>query len=236
MTKKLNEYEEEDQLTFADMFRKPKRFIQRERKLRDTLYPIDGYIESFEQFDDLVELLVSSQEGDTVRLYISSGGGRLDIADMIVQRICEAMSNGVQVIAECGQNVASAATFIALHCSDLEVSPHCQFVIHPWSSGLGWGFAENLATDAAFNKKQSERFMRDTYSGFLNKDELESVIKYPRDLSYNAEEVLERWDNMLAYRQAEFEAIMEEAQRQFEEANKPPAPAKKKSPAKKTSK
>lgn len=143
MNKNLNNYDDEEPNDFLKMFVKPKKIITRAVKQHEHYYTFDGYIESFAAYDELVELLLTVPEGDVVRLYICSGGGRLDVADMIVARITEAQQRGVQVIAELGFTVASAATFIALHCDDLALSPNTQFCIHPWSSGKTLGVRHN---------------------------------------------------------------------------------------------
>lgn len=224
MNKKLdNDYEDDEQPELMKLFAKPKKTITRSVRQHEHYHPIDGYIESFEQFDELVELLLTVPEGDVVRLYISSGGGRLDVADMIVARICEAQQRGVTVNAELGFTCASAATFIALSCDEIHPSPLTQFTVHPWSSGKPWGFATTHLNDAIYDKKQSDRFMKEVYSGFLSTEEMESVLEFPRDLHYDAEEVLERWENMQAYRQAQFEKMLAEIQAAQEEANKPSA-------------
>lgn len=233
INKNTNDYEEEDQSDLLSLFSKPKKIITRAVKQHEHYYTFDGYIETFEQYNDLIELLLTVPEGDIVRLYISSGGGRLDIADMIVSRIIEAQQRGVQVVAELGFTVASAATFIALHCDDLDLSPNTQFTIHPWSSGKPWGFATTQLNDALYDKKQSDRFMRDVYSGFLTEEELDSVLTYPRDIHYDAEEVLERWDNLQQYREKQYLDMIEEIKKQQEIESAPP---KKKAPAKKTPK
>lgn len=224
MNKKLNDdYEDDEQPELMKLFAKPKKTITRSVRQHEHYYPIDDYIESFDQFSELVELLLTVPEGDTVRLYISSGGGRLDVADMIVARICEAQQRGVNVVAELGQTVASAATFLALSCDEIYPSPNLQWLIHPWSNSVGWGFAQNTFNASLFNKRQSDRFMRETYGGFLTEEELESIIEFPRDLEFDAEQVMERWDNLQVYRQAEFEKMLAEIQAAQEEANKPPA-------------
>lgn len=224
MNKKLdNDYEDDEQPELMKLFAKPKKTITRSVRQHEHYHPIDGYIESFEQFDELVELLLTAPEGDVVRLYISSGGGRLDVADMIVSRIVEAQERGVTVVAELGFTVASAATFISLHCSEIIPSPNTQWTIHPYSSGTQWGFTQTKYNDIIYDKKQSDRFLRDVYSGFMTEDEIASLIEYPRDIHFDAEEVMERWENLQAYRQAEFEKMLAEIQAAQEEANKPPA-------------
>jgi ATP-dependent protease ClpP protease subunit len=203
----LNDYDEDGQ-EFMKMFQPKSKVVTRKQVLQEQYYPITDYIESFEQFDDLVETLLNANAGDVVRLYISSGGGRLDVSDLIVARIQEAQSREVTVIGELGQTVASAATFIALACNDIFPSNNTNWTIHTWSSGIGWGFAQNHLNDALFNKKQSDRFMLETYSGFLTEQELASVIEFPRDLNFDADEVVERWDNMQQYRQEKFEKML----------------------------
>lgn len=76
--------------------------------------------------------------------------------------------------------------------------------------------------------------MRDVYSGFLSESELASILEFPRDLNLDAEEVMERWENLQKYREQEYLDMVEEIKAAQEEKSKPTL--KKKAPAKKTAK
>lgn len=224
---KLNDYDEEGTQELFKMFEPKTKVITRSVAFKEHYYPFTGYIENFEDYSDLVELLLMANPNDVVRIYISSGGGRLDVADHLVARIYEAQQRDVQVIAELGQTVASAATYIALSCSDLDISPHCEFLVHPWSSGRGWEFAKSQLDGAMYNKKQSDRFMKEVYSGFLSEVEMASVLEFPRDLNFDCDEVAERWENMQQYRKQQFENMLAEVKAK-QEALENPTPKPKK--------
>lgn len=189
----IDDDEEEDILK---LFGKTSKIVTRTLLQAEHVYRIDYEIQTFEQSEDLARLLLTVPSGDAVRIFINSIGGRVDIADWLVNRIKEAQDRGVVVIGELGFTVASAATYIALACDDLVVSPHTEFMIHNWSGG-SWGTASQSLRDALFNKSRSDRFMRDTYKGFLDDEEIEDLIAHPIDLSLTGQEVVDRWNKLL---------------------------------------
>ncbi len=189
----------DDELDALKLFNKPTKVITRQSQQHEHFYKIDYELTSFEQSDELVRLLLTVNSGDLVRLYISSGGGRLDVSELIVARISEAIFRGVTVIAELGFQVCSAATQIALACSDVIPSPNTQWMIHAWSGWGGYGAATDIYNDAIFSKQQSDAFLRGTYGGFLTEEEILDVQTNHKSLWFNSEQVEERWANYLAY-------------------------------------
>lgn len=220
---KLNEYEDEGIELMKMLGAPPKRTITRSMSFSEHHYPLTYTIESFEQVEELVKLLMTANSGDVVKIYICTAGGDLAVSEQIVACIADAQQRDVLVIAKLGFQVCSAGTFIALSCSDIEVSPNTQFMCHNWAQWGGYGATTHLIKDMEFSHKQSVRFMRDTYRGFLTTEELEDLIEHPKDIWFDAEEVLERWDNMQEFRRQEYENMTKE----LEEENKPKTPAKK---------
>lgn len=219
---KLNDnYEEQEIMKFLGT--EPKRTITRSMVRSEHYYPLTYTIESFDQSEELIKLLLTSNSGDIIKIYLSTAGGDLAVTEQIVAAIVDAQQRDVFVLAQLGLQVCSAGTFIALSCSDIEVSPNTQFMLHNWATWGGYGNTTHLIKDIEFNHKQSVRFMKETYSGFLSDDELNDLIEHPKDLWFNSEQVMERWENLQAYRQAEFEKMLAEIQAAQEEANKPPA-------------
>lgn len=189
----------EDDLDVIKMFNKTSKVITRQSQQHEHFYKIDYTLTSFEQSDELIKLLLTANSGDLIRLYISSAGGRLDVSELIVSRIQEAIFRGITVIAELGFQVCSAATQIALSCSDMIPSPNTQWMIHAWSGWGGYGAATDIFNDAVFSKKQSDAFLQNTYAGFLTDDEIKEIQVNPKSLWFNADEVEERWEKYLAY-------------------------------------
>lgn len=193
-TKSVEEYE--DDMDFGNLFTKRSRVLTRSIKQTEYLYPLDYTIETFEQSEDLFRLLSTANSGDLVKIYICTNGGNLAVAERIVDSIAEARERGVIVIGQLGFNVASAGTYIALNCTDLIISPNLQFCVHNWSTGVGYGHAANILTDAEFNKKMATRWVISTYENFLSEEELASILENPRDLNFDADEVIDRWEKM----------------------------------------
>ena len=241
---KRNDEDDNEAEDILKMLGTKTRAVVRSAHSKEYFFPLDKELYSFTDFDELVNILLCANTNDVVRIYISSGGGRLDVAQLIVSRIQEAQDRGVIVIGELGFIVASAATFIAFACTDIIISQFTQVMIHPWRSG-DYGNATEMLSNAEFNKKQSREFMSQVYQGFLTESELLELEEHPKDLWFNAKEVNERWNNVQALcyddsDEPEFnlkdfikQQILEI---QAEEKVKPTAKPKAKAPAKKTAK
>jgi ATP-dependent protease ClpP protease subunit len=236
---KRNDEDDNEAEDILKMLGTKTRAVVRSTHSKEYFFPLDKELYSFTDFDELVNILLCANPNDVVRIYISSGGGRLDVAQLIVSRIQEAQDRGVIVIGELGFIVASAATFIAFACTDLIISPFTSLMIHNWKSG-DYGNATELYHNAEFNKKQSREFMSQVYQGFLTESELLELEEHPKDLWFNAKEVNERWNNVQALcyddsDEPEFnlkdfikQQILEiQAEEKVKPAAKPKAPAKK---------
>ena len=230
MNKTKNDFDFEDDMDSLKLFTKPTRTISRAMVRHEHYYPLTYTIENFDQSEELIRLLRTVPSGDAVRIYISTAGGDLSVSEQIVSAIIDAQQREVFVLAQCGFQVCSAGTFIALSCSDLEVSPLTQFMCHNWAQWGGYGATSHLVKDIEFSHKQSVRFMREVYSGFLTEQELEDIIEHPKDLWFDADQVVERWENLQQYREEQFNQMIEEMKAEQEALANPPA---KKAPAKK---
>ena len=197
LTKNNNELEFDDLEEEMDkLFVKKPKFVTRTLVKNEHIYRLDKEIKEFDQFEDLYQLLLTASGNDFIRIYINSVGGRLDIGEYIVSLIHEARARGVTVKAQLGFTVCSCATFIALACDDLEVSPFTEWMIHNWSSGVGIGNATNILRDAVYNKERSDFWFREVYAGFLSDEEIQDLIDNPRDFYLSGQQVQDRWEAM----------------------------------------
>lgn len=141
-----------------------------------------------------------ASETDTIKLLINSPGGRKDSTDSLRTAIRECAA---PVIACLTGNVASAATAIALACDDIEVTEQLEFMVHNFTAGVG-GKAHEIYAQVDFWKKEGWAWATETYGGFLTEDEMKIVLG-GEDLYFNAEEVRERWANVMRLRDEERE-------------------------------
>ena len=141
-------------------------------------------------YNELVAVLNSAKDYQTVNLYINNGGGVVDSAFYLRDAIKRSEAH---VVAHLSGMVASAATIIALSCDDLKVSPYISFMIHNYSSGMH-GKGHELKAYQNFTDRELTRAFKDIYKGFLSDEEMEKVLD-GQDIWLNEIEVAERWNN-----------------------------------------
>lgn len=128
-----------------------------------------------------------AQEGDVIMLYINSYGGDLYTAlqFMPIIRATEAT-----VVAQVEGACMSAATLIALSCESFVISAESSWMIHNYSGGT-MGKGGEMVDQVTFERKWSQKFMKEAYHGFLTAKEIQSVLD-GRDLWLDADEVIKR--------------------------------------------
>lgn len=156
---------------------------------------LDEDIKDPTYYRNAFQVLRQAQEGDVVRIYISSNGGNLNSAAMFKNNIesCRA-----EVIAIIEAEAYSAASLIALSCSQIHVMPYSSVMCHSASFGSG-GSVQNIRDHVAFVGKHAEDFMEEVYRDFLTPEELQD-LKKGRELWFDYKETGERLDRMFEAR------------------------------------
>lgn len=141
------------------------------------------------------QVLRSAQQGDLVRIYISSVGGNLNSAVMFKNAIesCQA-----EVVAIIEAEAYSAASLIALCCSQIEVKKHATMMCHSAAFGSG-GIVQNVRDHVDFVGKHAEAIMYEVYQDFLNPEELED-LRRGREIWLDHTQIGERLDVMFEAR------------------------------------
>ena len=168
------------------------------RLARDITEPDD--------FHDEFALFAGAGPSDVVKLQICSHGGSMDTCHMITKSMqeCEA-----KVVGWIGPTCASAGGAIALACDEWEVDEMSSLMIHTGSFAPGWGKSQDVVAGVLHQDKMIARFVRMTYTGFLNEEELNEVIK-GKELYFEGDELVERLQNFSDYRDAARQAAYEE--------------------------
>ena len=117
------------------------------------------------------QVLRSAQQGDLVRIYISSYGGNLNSA-LIFKNCIEACQADVVAIIEA--EAFSAASLIALSCSNIEVKPYATMMLHSASFGAG-GSVQNVRDHVEFTGRHAESLMEEVYRDFITPEEMEDL-------------------------------------------------------------
>jgi ATP-dependent protease ClpP protease subunit len=144
-----------------------------------------------------------AREDETIEVWFCTPGGRKDTLDLIraAAERTEAYTKAIL------GDVASAGTIIPLAFDELEALPNTEFMIHCYSAGT-YGKHHELLTQADFMKAEYPEMFRRYYKHFLTDEEIEYVIA-GNDIYLNSIEVNERWQRVIAFREAELEQLIE---------------------------
>lgn len=189
--------------------------------------------------------IYSAGSDDVIEIHVSGcPGGSADTIQTIINALIATPAHTVCVLS--GTN-SSAATMIPLVCSRVITTPYTSMMCHSVSGG-NFGTMANQERSAVFFSKLYSDFMEDIYSNFLSPSELDD-LKKGLEIYLSADEIEERLQRRAELMEAEAEDCDCEGCLEHEEmaakespvaedASKPvkKTPAKKKAPAKKTTK
>lgn len=181
-----------------------KKTITRQRILQEHTVYLTDVIEDTEQYLELFETLKTANAGDMVKIVIDSYGGSVATGYVIIQHIVEAIENGVDVIASIGKNCCSMATVIPMYCTDLELFPWSNMLIHSGTEGHYGAPNENKKT-VEFSFKEGEKDLRRDYEHFLTPDEVDHLIENAEPLLLDSDQIRERWIRKIEAENGEFE-------------------------------
>lgn len=186
-------------MTDLTMMHKPSQLISKSFVSNEYNLYLHGEI-SHNADDYLEHFAVYHQAGpeDIIRLWIQSPGGSLAVGNEYIRHMGQC---GAPIIAVIGMDCASQATAIALAASAWEVDEMSTFLIHGFSYGA-FGHEAQVYNQATFNKKLNEKWVRSTYTGFLDEDQILDALKGV-DLLFDAEELMERLDSFKEYRESQ---------------------------------
>ena len=143
-------------------------------------------------------MLENAKPGSEVKLYLNTPGGVVDTALMLADAIRRSKA---KIVAHLAGTVASAGTLIIMACDDIIVAPFTSFMIHNYSGGAV-GKGHELKARQAFVDKQLNEAFKAFYLGFLTEEEMTQVID-GTDFWMGADEIQERWNNYLSYKEQE---------------------------------
>lgn len=141
-------------------------------------------------FLDMINVLKTAEQHDTVFIYLNTPGGNLYTAIQIISAIRQ--SNATVVTCIEGM-VASAGTLLFLAGHKHVVNPNCTFMIHNYSHGA-WGKGNEVALRVKHSEHYFNKLAHDMYSGFLTGEEIIEVIN-GKDFWFESAQVLERLDS-----------------------------------------
>jgi ATP-dependent protease ClpP protease subunit len=179
-----------------------------------TVY-IDEAIDEPVYYRNVLNTLDTAQEGDSVRLIISTGGGLLGTADLITYAMdcCKA-----EITAVLASTCMSAGTIIALHAHKWEIGAGLNWMVHCGSFTVG-GEAHQVQKYHDHNQALTKAMLHREYTGFYSLPEIEAISN-GIDSLLMAEEVSERLENFaLLRKQREDDFYQEQDDAMYEENN-----------------
>lgn len=157
---------------------------------------LNGEIKSPGYYTKIIDAIRTASENDIIILRINSVGG--DLVTAIQFRAAIAQSDAA-IIGSVEGNCMSAATMILLACDLIEIMPNSILMIHNYSAGLLTGKGGELYDQISFTRKWGEEFLKSVYSGFLNDDEIQSVLD-GKDFWYDTSTFSEKIDQLMEFR------------------------------------
>ena len=186
---------------------------------------LSGNIEDPSEYIAWFELMRNAGEHDVIQININSYGGDLFTAIQFMRAIADTQAH---VICSVEGACMSAATMIFLCADTFEVSEHSMFMFHNYSSAT-FGKGGEMFDNIIHERKWSEHLLNRVYDGFLNKEEIASLL-HNKDIWMDGEEVLKR----LNERQKKFEKLAKDNAKKLQSKPAAKKPAAKQPPRKTT--
>ena len=168
---------------------------------------ISDYIDKPSLYYPLYEVLRGCQPHEEVHLYLNTGGGRIDTTFQLMSCMSECQGT---IAGHLDHQVASAGTYLALCCHTWVLTPFTTFMIHSDTSGM-FGKRNEIVADYEFTRPWLDNIMREVYSGFLTKKEIEEVLK-GEDKYFNADQLSERLEKYTNNRERLYKKYTKEIQ------------------------
>lgn len=150
---------------------------------------VSGPITSPENYIDDFNVIRHLGPEDVVKVYLNSGGGYLATAIQYMRVLAETEAT---VIVSIEGDCMSAATMIFLAADQWEVTPHSSFMIHNYSGGTG-GKGHEMYGQVQYERKWSEKLLREVYEYFLTEKEISAVLD-GKDLWMDVDELVLRME------------------------------------------
>ena len=148
---------------------------------------LTGRIEEADEYISVFDMIRHASEEDVIKIYVNSPGGDLFTALQFGRAMGD--SDATIIVSVEGQ-CCSAATIIALAADMVELSNHCVWMCHNYSSGM-IGKGHELHSQAEFERDWSIKLMKDIYDGFLSESEIQRMLN-GADLWMGTDDVMER--------------------------------------------
>ena len=183
-------------------------YTVKSQQLNNFTVHITGDIRDAEYYTKVFDMCLEAGENDVINFFIASNGGDLDGLNVLLEGI---RLTDAHVCAILIGPAHSAASILALNCHDIVVTTSATMLTHNIRTGFGGKIAD-LEAFTNFNRKISNKLIKDTYEAFLNPSELQEVL-HGKELWFDSEDIRERLKSRQAYLEAKYkeeQALLEE--------------------------
>lgn len=156
---------------------------------------IDEGIDSPAYYRSVISAINKANEGDSINLFINSGGGLVSTASAIIHAMDRCKG---RITAHLVGDCCSAATMISLHADEWEISDNVTYMIHNISFGV-CNSAEKVKDHHDFVQQSNRDTMHREYSGLLSDEEIEKVLA-GKEYWFNKPELETRLKNFVTYK------------------------------------
>jgi ATP-dependent Clp protease protease subunit len=136
-------------------------------------YYLSDCVQDSHEYHEILQLLDTAGEQDTIRLVINNEGGS---ASTCVQIIDHIRSSKATVLGHISGDACSAAGLIWLACHQQAVAEHSMLMIHNAVGGIGGKYSDITSYITAANKRIRGLY-EDIFEHFLSAEELDNVFK-----------------------------------------------------------
>ena len=214
----------EDEDFVFGMPKEPLGYTVKTHQLNNFNVHINEEIKDASYYSKVFELLLDAGENDSVNFFIASNGGDLDGLNILLEgiRLTEAHVCAILV-----GPAHSAASILALNCHNIIVTESASMLTHNIRTGFGGKIAD-LEAFTNFSRKISNKLIKETYTAFLEPEELEAVI-HGKELWLDAAQIRERLQRRMEFLESKYEAEQQAVSKVQEQPKKP---SRKKAPPK----
>ena len=125
-------------------------------------------------YDEVVALLSTASEEDTITFNINSNGGYVSSLAMLLT--WKSMCKAYQIHVLSGNASSAASAFFLSNADEYVVSDMASMMIHEYQTSNG-GSNSNVVKQATHTAKENEKFIRSCYEYFLTEAEIEDTLK-----------------------------------------------------------
>ena len=154
------------------------------------LATIDKSFDNVRQFENIVAVLETAKQGDTIKINLATDGGALHA---ILPLLAAMQNTEAEVAVHAISDVASAGTLILLAADYAIVNPYAIIMFHQVQFGIG-GVGSSVEANVIHTMKNSKALLRDIYQDFFTAEEIEQMLM-GRDFYMDDHEFDERYEN-----------------------------------------